>query len=155
MKPERRTSPRKEVCPLTISSISIVESMAKIARSGMVVNASNMGVLIQIKRNQIIPRVLKNTLSLDVLIGDAVVIKIEEMNLEIFGRISRTKLLGKQGFELAIDYSAEAPLYWRECLIDLLPSPEEFLEIETERPTRSGSSLRATNLVPLKSVKSR
>jgi hypothetical protein len=154
MKPEKRAAPRKEVCPLTISSISIVESMAKIARTGMVVNASSKGVLIQIKRNQIIPRVLKNTLSLDMLIGDAVVIKIEEMNLEIFGRISRTKLLGKQGFELAIDYSAEAPLYWRECLIDLLPSPEELLEIESERGGRSGM-LRGGNVIPLKGVKSR
>jgi hypothetical protein len=153
MKPEKRTAPRKEVCPLTISAISIVESMAKIARTGMVVNASAMGVLIHIKRSQIIPRVLKNTLSLDMLVGDAVVIKIEEMNLEIFGRISRTKLLGKQGFELAVDYSAEAPLYWRECLIDLLPSPEEFSEIEGEKIGRG--ALRGSNVIPLKNIKSR
>jgi hypothetical protein len=153
MKPERRTSSRKEVCPLTISSISIVESMAKIVRSGMVVNASSQGVLIEIKRSQIIPRVLRGTLSLDMLIGDAVVIKIEEMNLEIFGRISRTKLLGKEGFELAVDYSAEAPLYWRECLLDLLPTPEEYLEIESEKTEQN--TAKSSKVIPIRGVKSR
>lgn len=153
MNPERRTSTRKEVCPLTLSSISIVESMAKIARTGMIINASSQGVLIHIERSQLIPRVLKNTLSLDMLIGDAVVIKIEEMNLEIFGRISRTKQIGKQGFELAIDYSVEAPLYWRECLIDLLPSPEEFLEIENEKIGRN--AMKSASVIPIKGLKSK
>lgn len=131
MKPERRVTPRKDVCHLTISHISIVESMAKLAKVGYVMNASAKGFLIQIRREDLVPKSLKNSLSLEVLIGDAVVIKIEEMNLELFGRISRTRILGKDGFELAIDYSDEAPLYWRECLMDLLPTPEEFNDFES------------------------
>jgi hypothetical protein len=35
-------------------------------------------------------------------------------------------LLGKKGFYVAIDYSEEAPEYWRECLMDLLPNPGEL-----------------------------
>jgi glycine cleavage system aminomethyltransferase T len=50
------------------------------------------------------------------------------MNIEISGRIARTKLLGKQGFEIGIDYAEDAPEYWRECLVDLLPAPGEFDE---------------------------
>ncbi len=51
---------------------------------------------------------------------------LEEMNLEVSGVITRTQLLGKKGFYIAVDYSEEAPEYWRECLMDLLPKPGEL-----------------------------
>jgi hypothetical protein len=44
------------------------------------------------------------------------------MNLEIGGVVARTKFLGKDGFIVAIDYTEDAPDYWRECLMDLLPT---------------------------------
>jgi hypothetical protein len=72
-----------------------------------------------------------------------VVLKIEEMNLELSGKITRTKLLGKEGFELAIDYSNDAPQYWRECLMDLLPTPQEFNDLQKG----------LNNVVPLKGYK--
>lgn len=131
MKAERRVAPRKEVCHLTISHISVTESMAKLAKVGYVLNASAKGFLVQIRRQDLIPKLLKHSLSLDVLVGESVVIKIEEMNLELFGKISRTRLLGKAGFEIAIDYSSEAPQYWRDCLMDLLPTPDEFHDFES------------------------
>jgi hypothetical protein len=143
MKAERRISNRKEVYPLKISSMAVSESMAKIVRHGVIVNASSQGMLMHIRREDLIPRSLKNTLSLDSLIGDTVVIRIEEMNLELSGKITRTRLLGKEGFELAMDYTSDAPEYWRECLIDLLPTPQEFGELQ------KGLS----NVFPLKSYK--
>ena len=143
MKAERRLNNRKEVYPLKISSLAVVESMAKLVRHGSIINASTQGMLLHIRREDIIPRALKNSLSLESLVGDLVVIKIEEMNLELSGTITRTRLLGKEGFELALDYTNDAPEYWRECLMDLLPTPQEFNELQ------SG----ANNVYPLKSYK--
>jgi hypothetical protein len=143
MKAERRITNRKEVYPLRISSLAVMDSMAKLVRHGTIVNASAHGMLLHIRREDLIPRSLKNSLSLDPLIGDLVVIKIEEMNLELTGKITRTKLLGKEGFELALDYSSDAPQYWRECLMDLLPTPQEFNDLQKG----------LNNVVPLKSYK--
>ena len=100
-------------------------------------------MLLHIRREDLIPRSLKNTLTLDSLIGDLVIIRIEEMNLELSGKISRTKLLGKKGFELALDYTNDAPEYWRDCLMDLLPTPQEFDDLQKG----------ANNVIPLKSHK--
>lgn len=128
MKAERRITNRKEVYPLRISYLAIAESMAKLARHATIINASSQGMLLSLRREDLIPRSLKNSLSLDALIGDLVVIKIEEMNLELSGKITRSRLLGKEGFEIALDYTSDAPQYWRECLIDLLPTPQEFTD---------------------------
>lgn len=143
MKPERRLNNRKEIYPLTISSLAVMDGLAKIVRYAVIVNASSKGMLIHINRSDLIPRSLKNSLTLDPLVGDTVVLRIEEMNLEISGKITRTKFLGKEGFELALDYSDESPQYWRDCLMDLLPTPQEFEELES-KPRR---------LVPLKGHK--
>lgn len=130
MKSERRVTTRKEVYPLRISSLSARDSMAKIVRHGIILNASSEGMLLHVRRDDLIPKSLKGSLSLDSLVGDLIVIKIDEMNLELSGTITRTHFLGKEGFQLAIDYSSDAPLYWRECLMDLLPTPEEFDDLQ-------------------------
>lgn len=143
MKAERRITSRKEVYPLRVSSLAVMESMAKLVRHGIVVNASAHGMLLHIKREDLIPKALKNSLSLDSLIGDTVVIKLEEMNLELSGKITRTRFMGKEGFELAIDYSDDSPQYWRECLMDLLPTPQEFNELQKG----------LNNVIPLKAYK--
>lgn len=130
MKAERRVSNRKEVHPLKISYLAALDSMTKLVRHGVIINASPQGMLLHVKRDDLIPKALRGSLTLDILVGDSVVIKIDEMNLELSGAITRTKFLGKEGFELAIDYSTDAPLYWRECLMDLLPTPEEFNELQ-------------------------
>ncbi len=130
MKAERRINNRKEVYPLKISSVSTVETMTKLIRFGIILNASAKGFLILVKREDLIPKSLRSELNLDVIVGDSVVIKIEEMNLDITGTIARTKFLGKEGFEVAIDYTLDAPEYWRECLMDLLPTPKEFDDLQ-------------------------
>lgn len=121
-----RKAPRKLTSKLEVSSVSSLEGLAKIARSGMIVNVSSSGILLQIRREDLIPKALRATLTLDSLVGDHVMIHIDAMNLEISGYISRTKLMGKSGFELAINYADDAPEYWRECLVDLLPAPGEI-----------------------------
>lgn len=129
MKAERRQSPRKEVSPLGISSLTSVDSAARIARAGSIIDASSTGILITVQRKDLIPKFLRNNLTLESLIGDSVLVHIDMMDLELSGKITRTKFLGRDGgFEIAIDYTEEAPLYWRECLLDLLPDPGELDE---------------------------
>ncbi|WP_413612773.1 hypothetical protein [Bdellovibrio sp. HCB-110] len=122
----RRVAPRKEVSPIHISYLTSLDDFAKIAKNCEIVEASSTGLLLLIKRDDLIPSALRKTLTLDVLIGDRVFMHLEEMNLEVSGVITRTQLLGKKGFYVAVDYSDEAPEYWRECLMDLLPKPGEL-----------------------------
>lgn len=125
-KNNRRIAPRQAVSSIHISYLTSLDDFAKIARNCEVVEASTSGLLLLIRREDLIPSALRKTLTLDVLIGDRVFMHLEEMNLEISGVIARTKLLGKKGFHVAVDYSDEAPEYWRECLMDLLPKPGEL-----------------------------
>ncbi len=126
MQTNRRIAPRREITPLEVSSVSSMENLAKIARSGEIVEASTTGFLLIVKREDLIPSVLRKNLTLESIHGQKVLLHLPQMNIEISGRIARTKLLGKQGFEIGIDYTDDAPEYWRECLVDLLPAPGEF-----------------------------
>lgn len=117
-----RQAPRKEVVPLTLDTFSSLESLEKIAKYGEIVEASASGILINFKREDFIIKELRSNLNLDSLVGHKVFFTIHEMDLEISGTVARTKFIGKKGFQVAVDYSTDAPEYWRECLIDLLPN---------------------------------
>ena len=117
-----RSAPRKDLAKLTIDSLSSSESLKKLASYGQIIEASSTGLLIKFKRNDFVAKELKSNLNLDVLVGQDIYLNIHEMNLEISGRVARTKFLGKDGFLVAIDYTTDAPEYWRECLMDLLPT---------------------------------
>jgi len=122
----RRAAPRKETSLIRVSYVTSLDDFAKIAKNCEIVEASSTGLLLHVSREELIPAALRKNLSLDCLVGDRIFMHLDEMNLEISGVITRTQLLGKKGFHLAIDYSDEAPQYWRECLMDLLPAPGEL-----------------------------
>ena len=117
-----RQAPRKDLVKLTIDSLSSQESLQKLAKFGQIMEASASGILIKIKRSDFVSKELKANLNIDELLGKPVYFHIHEMNLEIGGVVARTKFLGKDGFMIAVDYSVDAPEYWRECLMDLLPT---------------------------------
>ena len=122
----KRIAPRKEVEPIRVAYMASLSNLAKLAKNCQIVEASSTGLLLTVLRDDLIPSSLRGNLNLDCLIGDRVYLKIEPMNIEISGEIRRTKFLGKKGFHVALDYSDDAPEYWRECLMDLLPKPGEF-----------------------------
>jgi hypothetical protein len=124
----RRIAPRRDITPLTVSSMSSLENLAKITRGGEIVEASTSGFLLMINREDLVPVALRRNLTLDALIGQKVLLHLPQMNLEISGTITRSKFVGKKGFEVGIDYTEDAPEYWRECLLDLLPVPGELEE---------------------------
>lgn len=130
MKAERRVGSRKVVSPLSISAITDISTSTKISRGGIIVDASASGILIRIRREDLIPKILRSSLTLESLERTEISMHIAAMDLDITGKVKRTKLVGKKSFEIGIDFSEDLPLYWRECLLDLLPSPEEMDELE-------------------------
>lgn len=124
--PNRRVAPRKEVSPINVSYITSLSDFTRIARNCEIVEASATGLLLLVRREDLLPSSLRKNLTLDILVGESIFMHLEDMNLEISGSVARTQLLGKKGFYLAIDYSEDAPEYWRECLMDLLPIPGEL-----------------------------
>lgn len=122
----QRSAGRQNVEPIEISSITSIDHFITIAKFGLIQDASTSGFKVLIERENIVPQMLRDSLSLHSIHGDHVMLHLPQLNIEISGRVVRTRQIGRKGYELAIDYSEDAPEYWRECLIDLLPAPGEF-----------------------------
>ena len=122
----RRTKERALLEPIEISSFMTLDHMTLISRTGHIIDASSTGLLIQLTHKDLIPKILRETLTLEAIEGDRVMFTIPKMNLELSGKVARTKLVGKKVYEIAVDFSGEAPEFWRECLYELLPRPGEF-----------------------------
>jgi hypothetical protein len=125
-KKTKRISPRKQTHPVNVSYITSLDDFTKIAKNCEIIEASASGLLLQVKRNDLLPTNLRGNLTIDCLVGDRIFLRLEDMNIEISGRIARTQFLGKNGFLIAVDYTDDAPEYWRHCLMDLLPVPGEL-----------------------------
>ncbi len=127
-KTTKRNSPRKQTHPIHVSHMTSLDNFTKIAKNGDIIEASITGLLMKVRRQDLLLSHLRANLNIDCLIGDEIFLRLEDMNLEISGKIVRTQFMGKDGFLIAIDYSEDSPEYWRECLIDLLPRPGELDE---------------------------
>lgn len=123
---KQRAAPRKETTPVFVSYIASMDNLSKLTRQAQIIEASSSGLLIHVKRDELIAGNLRKNLNIDDLVGERVLLRLDDMNLELSGTVARTKFLGKQGFHIAVDYTDEAPEYWRECLMDLLPTPGEI-----------------------------
>ena len=117
-----RAAPRRDLGSLTLDSFASLENLEKLANYGQLIEASITGILIRFQREDFIKKELRSHLNVDELLGQKVYFRIHEMDLEISGVVRRTEFQGKKGFLVAVDYSHDAPEYWRECLMDLLPS---------------------------------
>ncbi|PIT99597.1 MAG: hypothetical protein COT74_11410 [Bdellovibrionales bacterium CG10_big_fil_rev_8_21_14_0_10_45_34] len=124
IKKSNRVSTRKEIEGINVSNLTALDKFAVISRKAKLVDASSTGFLLLVDRKDIVPKALRQTLTLESIEGEPIMLTISEMDLEIDGLVTRTKFLGKGIFEVAIDFSFDAPEYWRECLLDLLPSPQ-------------------------------
>lgn len=123
---DRRFNPREELEPIEIRAFTSLDHMTLLSRSGCIVDASKTGFLLHVKRQDLVPKQFRDTLNIDVLVGDKVILMIDLLNLEIGGKIARTKRVSKDLYEIAIDFSDDAPEYWREALLDMLPRPGEM-----------------------------
>lgn len=126
MSTDRRIAPRESVDPIEIRGFTSLDHMTLLSRRGFIVEASTSGFLLTVDRRELVPKQFKNELSLEALKGDRIILMIDAMNLELSGRIARTKRITKDVFEIAIDYSEDAPEYWREILVDMLPRAADY-----------------------------
>jgi hypothetical protein len=126
MKSEKRYFDRKNLEPLAIQGLISIADITPIADGGYLVEASPSGFRLEIMRDDLCDPLLKKNLNLDDIVGLQVSIFIPAMDLDVTGLIARAKYMGNSKFEIGIDYTSDAPEYWRECLCDLLPSPGEL-----------------------------
>lgn len=128
---ERRIAERKTVASIEVSELTSLNQYKVLARAGAITNASTSGLQMTIDRKDLIPKELRENLTLNDLVGQQVVMFLPQMNLDLDGTIMRADHIGRGLFNVGIKFSEEVPLYWRECLIDLLPAPGEIDEEET------------------------
>lgn len=114
---------RESVESIEIKNFTSLDHLTQLARSGDIVDASATGFLLHVKRSALLPKQFRDQLSLDSLKESRVMLTIANMNLEISGRVARTKRVDKETFEIAIDFSEDSPEYWRELLFDMLVAP--------------------------------
>jgi hypothetical protein len=98
-----------------------IANLTPICDFGHIVEASSSGFKLIVKRDDFCQSEHKSTMNLDKLNGTAISLYIPIMDLDITGQVTRTKYVSNKEFEIGIDYSSDAPEYWRECLCDLLP----------------------------------
>lgn len=125
---ERRIAARKAVDPILVAELTSLKKYKVLARAGNIIDASTSGLLMTVNRKDLVPKELRENLSLEELVGEHVVMYLPQMNLDLDGTVTRADHIGKGIFEIAITFSSEVPLYWRECLVDLLPELGEFAE---------------------------
>lgn len=128
MRSEKRYFDRKELDPLAIQGLISISDLTPIADDGLLIDASASGFKLLISRDNLCDPILRENLSIEEIEGLQVSIFIPAMDLDITGIVTRTRYCGDSKFEIGIDFTSDAPEYWRECLCDLLPSPGELNE---------------------------
>ena len=123
---DRREAPREKLNPIEIRGLTSLDHLTLLSRTGHIVDASKTGFLLHVSRKNLVPQKFRETLSLDELVGDRVILMIDPLNLEIGGCIARTKRLNKETYEIVVDFSSDAPEYWREALLDMLPRGSDY-----------------------------
>lgn len=119
---------RKETEAVDVVDLRL--NMEDFAETAKIMDISKTGLLLHVHRDQLLSKAIKKKFELSNIVGEQLFMTIEPMDLEIDGVVTRTKSIGKGWFEIGIDYSAGSPDYWRECLVDLLPSPDEMDDYE-------------------------
>ncbi|MCX7674680.1 MAG: hypothetical protein N2Z70_02470 [Bdellovibrionaceae bacterium] len=128
MKASFRRSPRKAVYPLAISGLRLTRSGLLLSNEAYFVEVSEHGFKLLMQRKKVSYPSLRDKLDWSGLVGQGLRIWVEDFDLELEGTIKRVRHLGRGEFEIGVDYTANAPDYWRSCLTELLPRPDEVDE---------------------------
>jgi hypothetical protein len=121
---------RKVVSQINVLNVRNVGTTEVYFSRANVVDVSPTGILLRVRRDDIMAHTLRSTLTLSVLHKVSVGFTIEIMDTYIEGIITRTKPEGKGDFLAAVDFRDDAPEYWRHCLVDLLPDETDSDEIK-------------------------
>lgn len=122
---ERRYAPRKNLEYIDAVELTSLSHFNVFASEAKIVDVSATGYLLHVSRQHFTQPELRDTLTLDAVLGHQIVMFLPQLNLDLDGTIARAKHVGKGFFEVAVTFNPETPKFWRECLVDLLPSPGE------------------------------
>ena len=122
----RRIADRKDVDVIEITDLTSLSDYEILVRQARIVDTSTSGLLLEVERKHLVPKNLRENLSLQEIKGLKVAMFLPQMNLDLDGTITRADHIGKGKFEVGIQFSDEVPLYWRECLVELMPAPGEI-----------------------------
>ncbi len=128
LKDDRRIAPREKFQPIQVRDLTSLDHKTQVARIAYIMDASVTGFLLHVERKDLVPKEYRDALALTPIEGDRVILMIDPLNLEIAGKIARTRRLNKEMYEICVDFSADAPEYWRAALIDMLPRSHDFTE---------------------------
>jgi hypothetical protein len=116
---------RKNVAEVFVLNVKNVSTGEVYFSRAAIMDVSATGLLLKICRDDILALTLRSTLTWAALSNVGVGFTIEIMDTYIEGVVTRTKPEGKGEFLVAIDFREDAPEYWRNCLVDLLPDDSE------------------------------
>ena len=113
----RRFSGRKELPFFDVSSVYIFKGEKEwpIAYKGFIKNISPSGCLLQFHRDQIQDPKARGSLNWSFLLGQKISFIISLMELEIRGKITRTRFVGEKTFEMVVTLVDEETETWRQC----------------------------------------
>jgi hypothetical protein len=121
----RLSADRKIVNQISALNVKNITSGEVLFSRASVIDVSPTGLLLRVKRDEILTHKLRSTLTLSIIHGESVGFSIEVMDTYIEGVITRTKAEGRGDFLAAVDFRDDAPDYWRQCFVDLLPDESE------------------------------
>ncbi len=116
---------RKPISQVDVLNVKNIGTNDVYFSRATLVDVSPTGLLLRVERENILAISLRSTLTLSSIIGAGVGFTIEVMDTYIEGVITRTKPEGQGVFLVAVDFRDDAPEYWRNCLVDLLPDSGE------------------------------
>lgn len=90
-----------------------------------VVDVSPTGILLGIDREHILSLDLRSNLTLDPICNTNLGFTIEIMDTYIEGDVARTAPNGSGQYVVAVDFRDDAPDYWRQAFVDILPGRDE------------------------------
>lgn len=115
----------KDVTGINVVSVKTVNPPNLIADSAVLVNASSDSFLLHIDREDLDWIELRRHINLTPLEGKSITLTIEPMGLDISGYVVKTFMLGDGMFALDVNFGNKYSSYFKECLLDLLPSTDE------------------------------
>lgn len=118
---EKRVAHRHNINPLEIHGMISISNLTPICDFGTITEASSSGFKLIVKRDDFCTNELRASMDIDSIKNLEISLYIPIMDLDITGKVTRTKYVSNKEFEIGIDYTQDAPEYWRECLCDLLP----------------------------------
>jgi hypothetical protein len=136
---------RKNVSQVDVLNVKNVANGDVYFSRATLVDVSPTGLLLRVERENILALGLRSTLTLSTIIGEGVGFTIEIMDTYIEGLITRTKLEGHGIFVVAVDFREDAPEYWRQCLVDLLPDDDSDIESDADYPPEDGEEVDDEN----------